>query len=95
MGILKWLLYAAIIVLIAIIILPIPILYTIKAAISDTLSAIFNAIASKLGAVANYKSTNSINKSNSIPATPTPPNLTIIPNKSAAQHKPNNIIINV
>lgn len=93
MGFARWLFYLSVIVLVAIIVLPVPVLRLIKAALYST----FNAIASKLSAV-------SAPASNSVKAIPAntanaaaaqPPNFTIASNKSSARHKPKNIIINV
>jgi hypothetical protein len=91
MGLLKWLFFLIIIILIAIVVLPIPILSAITHAISTAFSILFNAIGSKLNAVASYNKT-----SNSIPAN----SIAVLPPTSIIQnltpsHKSKNIILNV
>lgn len=96
MGMLKWLFYLFLGIVIAIIVLPVPILHSVKAFISNIVSGIINEISSKLNAASNYKPNpiNSTNKFNVTKTTSiTPPNLTVPNHTTLTKHK--NLIFNI
>lgn len=87
MGILKWLLIFIVVSIVAILILPIPVLYAIFSMIGKGFSLLFNALTSKMNEVSAYNNTH-----------PTSANAPILPPSNALHNsstKSKNIILNV
>ncbi len=88
MGILKWLLIFIVVSIVAILILPIPVLYAIFSMIGKGFSLLFNALTTKMNAVSAYNNTHHT-------TAPILPPSNASHNSSTNHTKPKNIILNV